>query len=172
MIERCSGDNLIKNIKQEEVALISLDSYENTIKIFESYNFNNFLTSNYFSEIHYDFQTYYPMIVATYKNICDTQIKVIGITIEDCIQNILYILSLNETYESLINIDFKFRPSLSDFEKQILAFYFPDLEVSIIENKGVHMYRIKQIDDKLNFSFGQLFHYLIQRKQDFEWKTT
>lgn len=172
VIERCSGDDLIKNIKKEDVALISLDSYENTIKVFESHNFDNFLTSKYFSEIHYDFQTYYPMIIATYKNIWGTQIKVIGITIEDCIQNILYTLSLNETYKSLINIDFKLHPSLSDFEKQILAFYFPALDVSIIENEGVHMYRIKQIDDKLNFSFGQLFHYLIQRKQDFEWKTT
>ncbi|BDD38504.1 hypothetical protein [Streptococcus ruminantium] len=170
VIEKCSGDNLIKNIKKEDVAVISLDSYENTIKVFESHNVDNFLTSKLFSEIHYDFLTYYPMIIATYKNICDTQIKVIDITVEDCIQNILYTLSLNETYESFINIDFKLHPSLSDFEKLILAFYFPALDVSIIENEGVHMYRIKQIDDSLNFSFGQLFHYLIQRKQDFEWK--
>lgn len=159
-------DKLTRNKKyielfKKEIVCISLENYNNIITSYCLENFDFFM-SDIFSDVVYDNESLYPLLLCKYRNILGLELISVGYTKDECMEDIKLQLSKNQYYNKFSNYNKNIGIQPDEKDMKILSFYFPNYSVNFTEN---NVYEINGVVSNI-FTFPELVRELIKREGD------
>lgn len=164
VLDKCYTENLEEKLNKSEILCISLKKYVNDVQCYSKEEIADFFRSEYISEINYNFEKLYPLIIAEYRNIYGMNFIVIGEDKDDCNRNIEEKLMNMNIYSKYLVKKGSSEVKLTELEKYILSFYFPKYNVTISGENNDKIYNVNGESLKVK-SFSLLIEELIDREK-------